>query len=125
MPAPLIIAGIIEAVKTVIDRQIPDKNIAAQAKAALDSSESVQQFQIALAQIGVNLEEVKSGHWLGKWRGALGWGAVAAMLYQLMVYPMIVGTILIFDPAFPVEKLPVLEWKQLGTILMGMLGLGV
>lgn len=121
---PLIIPAVIEAIKSVLDRVIPDENAREQAKRALDSEVAVQHFQIALAQIGVNLEEVRSGHWLGKWRGALGWGAVAAMLYQLIVYPFMIALILIFDEKFPVERLPVLEWKQLGQLLMGLLGLG-
>jgi hypothetical protein len=125
MAAPsLVLAGIIEAIKTVIDRRVTDKNAAEEAKRALDSADSVQDFQIALAQIGVNLAEVQSGHWLGKWRGALGWGLTLSAIYQLILHPFLVGVILVFQPAFPVEKLPKLDWAQLGKILMGMLGLG-
>lgn len=125
MAVPLVIAGVIEAAKEVIDRLVPDKNAAAQAKAALDSQEGAQRFQLALGQMNINLEEVKSGHWLGKWRGALGWICVGSIGYQLMLHPLLVGAVLLIDDKFPVDKLPKLEWQQLGKILMGMLGLGV
>jgi hypothetical protein len=41
----------------------------------------------------------------------------------LRAYPFLIATVLIFDPAFPVERLPVLDWKELGSLLLGMLGL--
>ena len=41
-----------------------------------------------------------------------------------MLQPFIVTVFLTFDPSFPVEKLPKLDWKELGSVLMGMLGIG-
>ena len=53
-----------------------------------------------------------------------GWGLVASLVYQFIVYPFLIATILVLDPGFPVERLPVLDWKELGALLLGMLGLG-
>lgn len=104
----------------LINKWVPDPLEKAKAEA-----EYVQVMaQLKTAQIGLNTAEVQSGHWLGKWRGALGWALVASMLYQFILYPFLVAGILAVDHTFPVERLPVLEWKQLGSLLLGMLGLG-
>lgn len=103
----------------VLDKFIPDP--AEKAKAAAEFQGSMERLRIA--QINLNAEEVKSGSWLGKWRGALGWGLTASALYQLILIHFITSIILIFNPAFPVEKLPKLEWAELGKLLLGMLGL--
>jgi hypothetical protein len=104
---------------------VPDKEAAAAAKRALDDKRQDQSVQLALAQILTNQEEIKSGHILGKWRGALGWGLALSAIYQLILIHFITFIILAFNPAYPVEKLPKLEWQELGRLLMGMLGLGV
>jgi hypothetical protein len=103
----------------ILDKFIPDP--AEKAKAALEMRQLLQ--QVALAQIDLNKAEVASARWLGQWRGALGWGLVASLVYQFILYPFLIATILILDPAFPVERLPVLDWKELGSLLIGMLGL--
>ena len=130
MVAPLIAAAIptiidffIGEAKEVIDRVVPDKEAAAKAKQALDDKRQDQSVQLGLQQILVNIEEIKSGHWLGKWRGALGWGLALSAIYQLMLHPLLVGFVLVFQPGFPVEKLPKLDWHELGKLLMGMLGI--
>lgn len=104
----------------ILDKFIPDP--AEKAKAAFELRQLMN--QVALAQIDLNKAEVAGGRWLGQWRGALGWGLVASLLYQFILYPFLIAAVLIFDPNFPVERLPVLDWKQLGSLLLGMLGLG-
>lgn len=122
---PSLIDFFIGEAKEVIDRTVPDKEAAAAAKRALDDKRQDQGTQLALQQIMTNIEEIKSGHILGKWRGALGWGLALSAIYQLILIHFITFAVLIFNPAYPVEKLPKLEWQELGKILMGMLGLGV
>jgi hypothetical protein len=133
MPLPAILAAAIPSIldvilgeaKEIIDRTVPDKEAAAAAKRALDDKRQDHSVQLALQQILTNQEEIKSGHWLGKWRGALGWGLALSAIYQLILIHFITFIILAFNPAYPVEKLPKLEWQELGRLLMGMLGLGV
>lgn len=103
----------------VLDKFIPDP--AEKAKAAAEFQGSMERLRIA--QINLNAEEVKSGSWLGKWRGALGWGLTASALYQLILQPFAVTILLAFQPDFPTDKLPKLDWAELGRVLMGMLGL--
>lgn len=133
MPLPLALAAAIPSIidvvineaKDIIDRFVPNAEAAAAAKRALDDKRADQGVQLALAQILTNQEEIRSGNWLGKWRGALGWGLACSAMYQFMLHPFLVFFILIFQPAFPVEKLPKLDWQELGKMLLGMLGLQV
>jgi hypothetical protein len=53
----------------------------------------------------------------------LGWGLVFSLAYQLILFPFMTFVILIFQPAYPVDRLPKLDWQQLGHILLGMLGI--
>lgn len=127
MPAPLILAAIpaiIQTAKELIDRYVPDKTAAQAAKDALDKQESSEHFQIALRQIDTNIAEIQAGGWLGKWRGALGWGLTFSAIYQLILVHFIVFIALAISPTFPVDKLPRLDWQELGKLLMGMIGLG-
>lgn len=128
---PLVLGGLVEAARKLIDHWFPDPNVAAEKKLELAKLEQTGELArlasattLAQAQIGLNTAEVQSGHWLGKWRGALGWGLTLSLLYQLILFPFITQIILLFQPAFPVEKLPKLDWKQLGGVLLGMLGIG-
>ena len=128
---PLVISGLVEAARKLIDHWFPDPNVAAEKKLELAKLEQsgelaklAAETDLAKAQIGLNVEEVKSGSLLGKWRGFLGWGLACSAVYQLMIFPFLVTIILWITPTFPVEKLPRLDWKELGSLLMGMLGLG-
>lgn len=127
---PLVLGGLVEAARKLIDHWFPDPTVAAEKKLELAKLEQngvlaqlASSTALAQAQIGLNTEEVKSGHWLGKWRGALGWGLTGSLIYQLIAHPFLVFGILIFQPDFPVDKLPKLDWAELGKLLMGMLGI--
>lgn len=127
---PIVLGGVVEAARKLIDYWFPDPQVAADKKLELAKLEQsgelakmVATTDLAKAQIGLNTAEVQSGHWLGKWRGFLGWGLAASLIYQLILSPFLVFGILIFNPEFPVEKLPRLDWAELGKLLMGMLGI--
>jgi hypothetical protein len=120
---PTITDFLLGEAKEVIDRTIPDTESARKAKEALDAKRHDNSVALAMQQILANVEEIKSGHILGKWRGALGWGLAFSAIYQLVLIHFITFFVLIFNPAFPVDKLPRLEWAELGKLLMGMLGL--
>jgi hypothetical protein len=104
----------------ILDKYVPDgeKKIEAQ----LEMQKLVSQVQ--LAQIDANKTEAGTGRTLGMWRAGLGWALAGSAVYQFIAYPFLIALLLAFNPAFPVEKIPVLDWKQIGGILMGMLGLG-
>lgn len=105
---------------SIINKFIPDPAEKAKAAAELEAQITARRT----AQLSVDTAEIQSGSILGKWRGALGWGLAGSAIYQFMLHPFLVAILLAFNPAFPVEKLPKLEWSQLGSVLLGMLGLG-
>ena len=128
---PLIISGLVQAAQSLIERWFPDPNVAAEKKLELAKLEQTGELaklaavtDLAKAQIALNTAEVQSGSLLGKWRGFLGWGLACSAVYQLMLQPFLVTIVLWITPTFPVEKLPKLDWKELGSVLLGMLGLG-
>lgn len=104
----------------IIDKFIPDPAEKAKAAAAFEQEITARRN----AQLEVDKAEIQSGSLLGKWRGALGWGLAGSAIYQFMLHPFLVAMLLAFNPAFPVEKLPKLDWQSLGSVLLGMLGLG-
>lgn len=105
---------------TILNKYIPDPAEKAKAAAEYESQITARRN----AQLAVDTAEIQSGSLLGKWRGALGWGLAASAIYQFMAHPFLVAMLLAFNPDFPVEKLPKLDWAQLGSVLLGMLGLG-
>ena len=120
---PTITDFLLGEAKEVIDRTIPDKEAARQAKEALDAKRHDNSVTLAMQQILANVEEIKSGHILGKWRGALGWGLTIAALYQLAGVHFLAFVAIWVDPTFPVERLPKLELSDLLKPLLGMLGI--
>lgn len=127
---PLLLSGLFQAAERLIDHFFPDAEKQAAARLELLKLQESGELQrlaaatdLAKAQIDLDKAEVQSGSLLGKWRGFLGWGLASSAVYQLIAQPFLVTIILLFNPAFPVEKLPKLDWAQLGHILMGMLGI--
>lgn len=128
---PLMLSGIFQLGEKLIERFFPDPQKQAEQKLELlklqESGELARLASftdLAKAQIALNTAEVQSGSLLGKWRGGLGWVLAGSLAYQLVLHPFMVAIILMFDDQFPVEKLPLLDWKQLGSVLLGMLGIG-
>lgn len=104
----------------ILNKYIPDPAEAAKASSEMRATGE----RLRLAQIDLDKAETQNGSILGKWRGALGWGLALSAIYQLMFHPFLVAILLAFNNNFPVERLPKLDWKELGGLLAGMLGLG-
>lgn len=128
---PLLLEGVFKIGMDLIERFFPDPEKKAAAQLELlkmketgDLAKLNSFTELAKAQIALNTAEVQSGSLLGKWRGFLGWGLACSAVYQLMVFPLLVTIIVWITPTFPVEKLPKLDWKELGSLLMGLLGIG-
>lgn len=128
---PLILGSIFKVAEGILDRIFPDPDKRAAAQLDLVKLQQSGELaklaaftDLAKAQIALNTAEVQSGSLLGKWRGFLGWGLACSAIYQLILSPLLVSILLAFDHSFPVEKLPRLDWKALGSLLMGMLGIG-
>ena len=107
----------------LIDRLWPDPATRDAAKLELlrlQQDGELEEFrgakELALGQLNVNLEEAKSDEWWkAGWRPFIGWVCGFGLLYQFIVYPILV--------AF-VPKIVELDMGTLLTLLFGILGLG-
>lgn len=103
----------------LVNKYIPDPEQRAKAAAELQASAE----RLRTAQIQLNTAETQNGSILGKWRGGLGWILAVSAGYQLVVQPVLISILLAIDHTFPVDKMPKLEWQELGRLLLGILGL--
>lgn len=126
---PLLIGPLAELVKQVVGRIWPDP--AAQADAQLKLAVMVQNgdlaqlaanTDLAKAQIGVNQVEAGSGSlFVSGWRPFIGWICGAAFAYKFVLAPAAAFTLTALG--HPVV-LPVLDFTEMSTVLLGMLGIG-
>ena len=115
--------SLIPVVGKVLDRVIPDKGAAAEAKLKLlelqQSGELAQltaETELAKGQLAINAEEAKSANlFVSGWRPSVGWVCSLALVYQFFIRPALVT---FGKPA------PDLPMGDLITILLGLLGLG-
>lgn len=127
--SPLLIGPLADLVKSVIGRIWPDP--AAQADAQLKLAVMVQNGELAklaadtdLAKAQLAVNQVEAAHaslWVSGWRPAVGWCCAAAFAYKFVLAPAAAFTLAALG--HPVE-LPVLDFTEMSTVLLGMLGLG-
>ena len=114
--------SVLNVVGTVLDRVIPDKNAAAQAKAQLLQSEMTGEIQNAISQIKVNEAEAASKSvFVAGWRPWIGWVCGMAFAYTYIVQPF--GQFILALANRPVT-LPPVNLDGMMPVLLGMLGLG-
>lgn len=126
---PLLLGGLFDVAKSLIDRFFPDPEKKAEAQLKLldmqqkgELAELASSTTLAQAQIAVNQEEAKSPSlFVSGWRPAAGWACVGGLVYQVVFRP-IFGWVM-FN-LFAWNDPPSLEMDTLMTILFGMLGLG-
>lgn len=123
MPLPALLAPLLGIFGTVIDRVIPDKAAAEKAKLEMELQLQGQDFQLALEQIKVNIEEAKSSNvFVSGWRPACGWIGAFALGYAAVLEPLArFLAVVAFDYH---GKFPVLDTTITMQILFGILGLG-
>ena len=69
-----IATAVIEAVKGIIGRVIPDKAAAEQAAAAVEQLHAKGELDVVLSQLQINLQEARSPNWfVAGWRPFIGW----------------------------------------------------
>ena len=118
------IAALLPLITGVLDKVLPDPQAAADAKlralemaqkgelAALDAD-----VRLALGQMEVNKAEATTDLFRGGWRPAVGWVCAAALAYQYIARPLLIGFGVMPGTA------PALD-SALWELLAGMLGLG-
>lgn len=125
-----LIAALLPAITSILDKVIPDPQAAAEAKlraleiaqkgdlAALDA-----EVRLALGQLEINKAEAQSSDWFrGGWRPAIGWLCAMGLGYTFLLQPLLPWTVSLTGTL--VAPLPTLDNEVLMTLLLGMLGLG-
>lgn len=77
---PLLLAPLVKIAGDIFDRLIPDKAKAEQAKSEFAAVGQSQDFQLAMQQVILNMEEAKSPRlFVSGWRPAVGWIGVISL----------------------------------------------
>lgn len=113
----------------VIDRIFPDPAARDAAKLELFKAQQAgdlktmeQQFEQAKAQIAVNAVEAASPSlFVAGWRPFIGWTCGAAFAYKFVLAPAVAFALA--ASGHP-QTLPVLDFTEMSTVLLGMLGIG-
>ena len=126
------IDDIIGAGLKIIDKVIPDPAEKMKAQQKLMEMQQAGELafldadvKLALAQAKIN--EVEAGGqdlFKSGWRPFIGWVCGTAFAYKFIAQPFILLLAAMGQVGIPVDALPQLDWAEMSTVLMGMLGLG-
>lgn len=121
--------ALIPMLGSLMDRLFPDPKAAADAKlqimqmaqtgelAQLDST-----TKLALAQTEVNkVEAASQSIFVAGWRPAVGWCCCGAFAFKFVILPT---AMLALSATGHTVTMPAMDFTEMSTILMGMLGLG-
>ena len=121
--------ALIPVLGSLMDKLFPDPTAAAEAKLKVmqmaqngDLAQLDADFKLATGQIDVNKAEAGSGSlFVGGWRPFVGWVCGFAFAFKFILAPLMAFTMAALG--HPIT-LPVLDFTEMSTILLGMLGLG-
>ena len=127
---PLLLSGLFDLGKGLIDRLFPDPAAKAATQLELlkmqqagELAQLAAETDLAKLQIQTNIEEAKSTNWwVAGWRPAIGWVCGAGLAYAALVEPFARFAAKVwfgYNGDFPV-----IDTDLTMQILMGMLGLG-
>jgi len=121
--------ALIPLLGNVLDKLFPDPTAAGNAKLKLmemaQTGELAQlnaDLQIATGQLEVNkVEAASSSLFVAGWRPFVGWTCGGAFAFKFICGPMLVFIAGLYGH---VITLPTMDFTEMSTILMGMLGIG-
>lgn len=127
--APLLIGPLLKIGEGLINRFFPDPAQAASAQLELlkmaqtgELAQLAADTDIAKAQIAVNqAEAANTSIFVAGWRPFIGWTCGAAFAYKFVLAPAVAFAMT--AAGHPIE-LPVLDFTEMSTVLLGMLGIG-
>lgn len=128
LPLP-VIDGVFSVGMKLIERFFPDPASADAAKLELLKMQQTGELaqlsadtELAKGQIEVNKTEAgNNSMFVAGWRPFIGWTCGAAFAYKFVLAPFVV---LVLDAMGIHLVLPVLDFTEMSTVLLGMLGLG-
>lgn len=112
----------------IIDRVLPDKEKAAEAKLKLLELQQSGELAVLAAETDLakgqqeinKVEAANSSIFVSGWRPFIGWTCGGGLAYQFILRPLMIWV----SGMFEFEPPPPLEMDTLVTLLLGMLGLG-
>jgi hypothetical protein len=127
---PLLLSGLFDLGKGLIDRLFPDPAAKAAAQLELlkmqqagELAQLAAETDLAKLQIQTNIEEAKSTNWwVAGWRPAIGWVCGAGLAYAALIEPFARFAAKVWFGY--TGDFPVINTDLTFQILMGMLGLG-
>lgn len=76
-------------------------------------------------QIQVNaVEAANTNVFVSGWRPFIGWVCGLAFAYKFVIQPFLIFAFVASGSDFDVKALPILDWAEMSTVLLGLLGLG-
>jgi hypothetical protein len=106
----------------VIDRLWPDPSQAAAAKLELIKLQQSGELAQITGQLQINQVEAASASvFVAGWRPFIGWVCGAAFAYKFVLAPA--AAFALSAAGHPIT-LPVLDFTEMSTVLLGMLGIG-
>lgn len=118
---PLILGGIFELGKTLIERFVPDPEKKAAAEMEMFRMAAEGELKQTIAQLEINAREAQhQSVFVAGWRPFFGWCGGIGFLYATLVQPMMVwyGT----SKGWPIP--PDINLDLLWVVITGMLGIG-
>ena len=123
------LAALIPMLGTLIDKFFPDPQAAAAAKVQVmemaqrgELAQLDADLKMATGQMEVNKVEAASGSmFVSGWRPFIGWTCGAAFAFKFIAGP---SAVVVMAMAGHPITLPVFDFEEMNTVLLGMLGLG-
>ena len=114
--------AIVEIGARLLDKIIPDKDARAKAQFELMKAAQDADLQLALGQLDINKAEASHASiFVAGWRPFLGWVCGISLVYNFLVYPLLLWVVAVFGAQIQV---PPLASENLLELVMAMLGLG-
>jgi hypothetical protein len=118
---PMILGGIFELGKTLIERFVPDPEKKAAAEMEMLRMAADGELKQVIAQLEINAREAQHPSiFVAGWRPFFGWCGGIGFLYATLIQPMLAWYG--FSKGWPVP--PELNLDLLWVVITGMLGIG-
>lgn len=118
---PLILGGIFEVGKQLIDRFIPDPKEKAAAEMEMMRMAADGELKQVIAQLEINAREAQNPSlFVAGWRPFFGWCGGIAFLYSTILQPILVW----YGTSKGWQTPPEINMDLLWVVITGMLGIG-
>lgn len=115
---PLILGSVLDVGKSLLDRFFPNEEERRRVEAQFLQDAMKGELSQIIAQLEINAKEAQHPSiFVAGWRPAVGWVCVAALAFQYLARPLLIGFGIVS------AEMPGLD-DELWAILVGILGIG-